>query len=363
MLLALAVVLVCVGIVMVPSAAAITDGVFDVMLRQLLYALVGIGALVAMMHVDYHELSRPRLITALLAVTLVSLVAVYFFPAKNNANRWIPLGPMQWQPSELAKVVAIIFTAAVLARRMHRINDFRYALAPVLGVVGVLALLIVKQPDLGTSAVLVGVVFAMLVVAGMSWRFVAGGALLLLPVAAYFVVMEPFRWKRLLGFMDQSTGLLDVNYQVNQAKIALGSGGLFGQGLGNSVQKRLFLPEPDNDFIFAVIGEELGLVVTTLLVIAFVMIGWRGLKAALRAPDRFGTLLGIGLAMMVCLQALLNMSVVTGLVPNKGIPLPMISRGGSSLLMNLIAMGILMNISRQASTTAAASVEARPGSA
>jgi cell division protein FtsW len=180
----------------------------------------------------------------------------------------------------------------------------------------------------------------------------------MLPVLTAFILMYPYRVKRVLAFLDPSSATLGDNYQLWQSKIAIGSGGLFGLGLGNGVQKLFFLPEPHNDFIFAVIGEELGLLGTTAMIIAFGVIAWRGLRAALVAPDRFGSLLGVGLAMMVSLQAFVNMSVVTGLAPTKGIPLPLVSAGGSSLLMNLIAMGILLNISQQASPTASASMDA-----
>lgn len=358
-----AIALVCVSLVMVSSASAVIDKddgqVYDIMLGLLPHAVLGITALFVMMRIDYHELRRPQVIWTLLAVTVLALVAVYFFTPVKGATRWIMIGGFRAQPSELAKVAAIIFAAAVLERRMHRVNDFKNTLVPILGVAGILALLIVNQPDLGTAVMLVAAVFVMLLAAGLSWRFVAGSLLLLLPLLAFYIATHQYRVERISVFWNQSADPLNKGYQLNQSKIALGSGGLLGQGLGNSVQKRLFLPEPDNDFIFSVIGEEFGLVGTTLILLAFAVLAWRGLRAALLAPDRFGTLLGIGFVTMICFQAFLNMSVVTGLAPTKGIPLPLISKGGSSLLMNLIAVGILLNISQQASAKAAAAVEAR----
>jgi len=186
-----------------------------------------------------------------------------------------------------------------------------------------------------------------------------GVVLLMLPALTYFIVAHGWRTARVLAFLNPTAHKLGESFQLEQSKIALGSGGLFGLGLYKGVQKLFFLPEPHNDFIFAVIGEELGLIGTTALLVCFGVIAWRGLRAALLAPDRFGTLVGIGLAMMVGMQAFINMSVATGLAPTKGIPLPLVSAGGSSLLVNLLAMGILLNISQQASPAAAAAVDAR----
>ena len=359
-----AVALVCASLVMVFSASTVIsetrDGrAYEVFLRQFGWALLGLAALFAMMRIDYHELRRPAVIWSVLGFTAVALVAVFLFPARNGAHRWIAVGPLTWQPSELAKVVAIVFTAAILERRMHRINDVKYALAPVALVAGGLALLIVVQPDLGTPVILVLAVLSMVFAAGLSWRYLAGVGLLMLPVLAYFIATEPYRVERMLAFINPGEGRLGPEYQLIQSKIAVGSGGWLGLGLGQGLQKLFFLPEPHNDFIFAVIGEEIGLLGTTAVLVAFGIIAWRGLRAALLAPDRFGTLLGVGLAMMVTLQAFINMSVVTGLAPTKGIPLPLISAGGSSLLMNLIAIGILLNISQQASATATTVVDGR----
>ena len=358
-----AVVLVGASLAMVFSASAViadsNGSPYEVFLRQLPWALIGLVALFVMMRIDYHELRRPQVIWGLIGFTFVALAAVFAFPARNGAHRWISFNQLTWQPSELAKVVAILFTAAILERRMHRINDLKYSLTPVAFVAGGLALMIVFQPDLGTPLMLLLAVFAMVFAAGLSWRYLVGLGLLMLPVLAYFIATEPYRVQRILAFLNPEAGLQEENYQLTQSKIAIGSGGWFGLGLGNGLQKLFFLPEPHNDFIFAVIGEELGLLGTTAMLVAFGVIAWRGLRASLLAPDRFGSLLGIGLTMMVALQAFINMSVVTGLAPTKGIPLPLVSAGGSSLMMNLIAMGILLNISQQSSTTAASAVDAR----
>jgi cell division protein FtsW len=352
-------VLVCTSVVMVFSAMSTPKASLFQMLRQLAWAVAGVAALLAAMRLDYHQLRRPVVIWSVLGIAVAGLLAVFFFNPRNGANRWIDLKFATLQPSELAKLAAIFFAAAILERRMHRINDVGYALAPIAVVTGGLAFLVVIEPDLGTAAVIVLVVVTMLFAAGMSWRYLAAGFMLMLPLLTYLILAFPWRFARILAFLNPSDATLPENYQLIQSKIALGSGGAVGLGLGNSQQKLFFLPEPQTDFIFAVIGEELGLIGTTAIVICFVVIAWRGLRAALLAPDRFGTFVGIGIAMLVGVQALINMSVVTGLAPTKGIPLPLVSAGGSSLFVTMLAMGILLNISQQASSTAAASVSAR----
>ncbi len=351
--------LVCTSVVMVVSASAYLHDLQGTLTRQLGLSIFGVILLFAAMRTDYHHLRRPVVIWTLLAICVVGLVAVFFFTERNGARRWIAIPGLTLQPSELAKLAAVIFAAAILERRMHRINEVGYSLLPIAVVTGALAFLIVKEPDLGTSAVLVLIVLTMVFAAGLSWRLVVGVVLLMLPALTYFIVAYGWRTARVLAFLNPTAHKLAENFQLEQSKIALGSGGVFGLGLYKGVQKLFFLPEPHNDFIFAVIGEELGLIGTTALLVCFGVIAWRGLRAALLAPDRFGTLVGIGLAMMVGMQAFINMSVATGLAPTKGIPLPLVSAGGSSLLVNLLAMGILLNISQQASPAAAAAVDAR----
>jgi len=354
-----ALILVCTSVVMVVSASAATDSMTTVLIRQLGFAAVGVIGMFAAMRTNYHHLQRPMLIWTAIAVSVIGLIAVFFFHERNGAHRWVGFYSLSVQPSEFAKITAVIFAAAILERRMHRIDDVKYSLLPVAIVTGVLAFLIVEEPDLGTSIVVVMAVMAMVFVAGLSWRYLSGSLLLLLPAVTYYIVTHPFRINRVMAFLhpDEHTQL-NEGWQLLQSKIALGSGGLLGLGLGGSMQKRFFLPEANNDFILAVIGEEMGLIGTTALLICFAVIAWRGLRAALLAPDRFGTLLGIGMSMMIAMQAFLNMTVVTGMAPTKGIPLPLVSAGGTSLVINLLAMGILLNISQQRSSAAAATVDA-----
>lgn len=328
-------------------------------LKQVVILSVGLVAMFVAMRTDYHRLRQPSVIWSLIIIAVVGLIAVYFFGPRKGASRWILIGSYTFQPSEIAKLAAIVFTAAVLERRMHRVNDFAYTILPIGLLTGLFAFLIVYEPDLGTAVAIVAFVGTMMVAAGLHWRQVLILGCAAVPIVTFFVLTVGFRANRLASWAGYGAPDARVAWQVKQSLTALGSGGVFGIGFGASNQKAYFLPEAHNDFIFAIVGEELGLIGTTLVLAAFAFIAWRGLRAALLAPDRFGTLLGIGLSMMVAMQALINISVVTNMAPTKGIPLPLVSAGGSSLVINLIAIGILLNISQQASPMAAASVDTR----
>lgn len=353
--------LVCASVVMVYSASAVQaqtkyNQPYFFLFKQLEWSVLGFLLLLVAMRIDYHQYRRPLLIWTFLGVVVVGLLAVFLFGPSHGARRWIAIGGISMQPSEFAKLAAIFFSAALLERRMHRINDLSYALLPVGIVTATLAGLIVREPDFGTSFMVVSIVATIVFAAGLSYRYLAGSVLMLLPLAMILVASEPYRVRRVMTFLDPWQDPLGAGYQSIQALIAVGSGGTFGTGLMGGVQKLFYIPEPHTDYIFAVIAEELGLVGTTVVVLCFGVITWRGLRTALVAPDRFGALLALGLTAMVALQALFNMSVVVGMLPTKGIPLPFVSNGGSSLAVNLIAMGILLNISQQASTTAAMAV-------
>jgi cell division protein FtsW len=350
--------LVCASVVMVYSASAVQAQALHqtpafYLYKQLAWTVLGVMIMLVVMRIDYRHYRKPALIWPLVAGAVILLVAVFFFEPINGANRWIDLGVVNVQPSELAKLVAILFTVALLERRMHRVNEPAYALAPIGVVTIAFTSLIVIEPDLGTAAVLVGVVLTVVFAAGLSYRYLFGAVLVLLPVLAAFLATS-FRWKRLLVFWNPWIDPLGTGYQIINSLVAVGSGGWFGTGLGEGVQKLYYIPEPHTDFILAVIAEELGLLGTTVTLVCFVVIAWRGLRASLVAPDRFGSLLALGLTMMITLQACVNMSVVINLLPTKGIPLPFVSSGGSSLLANLVAMGILLNISQQATATVGA---------
>ena len=342
-----------VSLVMVYSASAVfAQDKFDsqnkFLIKQAAYIGLGLLLLAVAMRVDYHVYRRPVVIWSALAVSVVLLFAVFGFDKINNARRWISFPGFTLQPSEFAKLAAIFVTAALLERRMHRINEPRYALLPIGIVTGVLTGLIVLQPDFGTSAALLGVVLVMVFSAGLPFRHVAAVAGVLVPVAAIVVWIEPYRWERVTTFMNPEADPTRAGFQLLQSIIAVGSGGPFGRGLMEGVQKLFYIPEAHNDFIYAIIGEELGLVGTTAVLICFCVIAVRGIRAAMFAPDRLGALLATGLTAMIAVQAFVNISVVLGLLPTKGIPLPFVSNGGSSMIANMIAMGIILNITQHA---------------
>jgi cell division protein FtsW len=348
------------SVVMVYSASAVQAAdkfqlPYYFLYKQLAWAVCGFGAMFVVMRIDYHVYRKPSVIWLLLLVTMALLVAALLFgPLINGTRRWLSFHAFSLQPSELAKLAAILFTAAVLERRMHRIGELGYTLAPVAAVTLSLAGLVLLEPDFGTAAAIVLIVFAMLYAAGLRYRHLVTTMLLVLPVATLLVVLEPYRFRRVLAFLDPEGSKADAGFQLWQSLIALGSGGAIGRGLGGSIQKLFFLPEAHTDFIFSIIGEELGLIGTTVVLAAFALIAWRGLRVSLLAPDRFGSLMALGITMMIAVQALLNITVVTGLAPTKGLPLPFVSNGGSSLLINMVAMGVLLNISQQSSATVAA---------
>jgi cell division protein FtsW len=314
--------------------------------RQSLWAALGLALLAIAMHVDYRTYRSDTFIWIVIAVVVMLLVAVLFARPINDARRWLDIGGLGIQPSELAKLVSVLFAALILERRMHRINEVGYSLLPIGIVVGGLAALILKQPDYGTAACLLLVVGVMVFSAGLHYRYLIAGTVLLLPVMALVLVSESYRVRRIVSFLDPWADPLGDGWQAVQSLIAVGTGGVFGRGLMSGVQKLFFLPEPHTDFIFAVIGEELGLIGASSVLLCFCVIAWRGLRIALRAEDAFGSFVALGLTTMICAQALINMSVVLSLLPPKGITLPLVSAGGSSLLVSLLAVGVLLNISQ-----------------
>lgn len=343
-----------ISLVMVFSASArYADERFDsqylFLIKQGAFVIGGLILMAFGMRVDYHQYKRPVVIWSAVGTALALLIVVFGFPEINGTRRWISVPGFTLQPSELAKLAAVFFTAAILERRMHRINDIKFALLPIGVLVAVFAGLIVMQPDFGTSAALTGVVLAMVSSAGLSFRYLAAVVAMLVPLAGLAIYMEPYRWKRFLIFLDPESDPLGRGFQLRQSLIAVGSGGIFGRGFMDGVQKLFYIPEPHTDFIYAVISEELGLIGATVILACFVIIAVRGLRTSMFAPDRFGSLLAIGLTAMLAAQAFVNLSVVIGLVPTKGIPLPFVSNGGSSMLVSLFAMGILLNVSQFAS--------------
>ena len=340
------------GVVMVYSASAViavqeNHSQFHYVMKQGIWTLIGFGAMFVMMRFDYQLLNRAWIVYGILFVTIVLLLAVFAFPPINGARRWIRMPGFSVQPSEIAKLSLAVFVAYFIQRRAGEEQSFWKTFLPCMFVLAVIGGLVVKE-DLGTAMMLAIIVFTMCYAGGVRARHILIATVPALLFVGNMLIFTPFRMKRLSAFIDPWADAQGTGYQVVQSLIAVGSGGQNGLGFAQGRQKLLFLPFAHSDFIFAVIGEELGLIGALLVVFVFAVFLWRGMRAALRAPDRFGMLLGIGIVVGIVAQALLNISVVLALLPTKGIPLPFISYGGSSLVPTLAAVGILLNISQYA---------------
>ena len=349
--------LVCVSVVMVYSASAVMamerfHQPYLFVTKQLMWAVLGTVLLQLVMRLDYRTYKEPVFIWTGLAIVGLCLVAVLFSAPVNGARRWFSVLGLGVQPSELAKLVGIFFLSDTLARRMHRIDDIRYALLPIAIVVLALVGLILLEPDFGTAMSFLIIAAIMVFAAGLNYRYMAGALLCALPTLYLVAMSTAYRRRRMLAFLNPWDDPLGSGFQIIQSLIAVGTGGVTGRGLMNGVQKLFFLPEPHTDFIFSVISEELGLAGATVVLVCFLVITWRGLRVAMHAPDSFGAFLALGLTTMVAVQAFVNISVVLGLMPTKGISLPFVSFGGSSLLISLVGMGVLLNVSQHASSEA-----------
>jgi cell division protein FtsW len=343
--------LVCASVVMVYSASAVLaterfNQPYLFLIRQLMWAALGLSAMTLAMRFDYRNYREPSFIWMSLGTVTLALVVVLFSTPINGSSRWFGVGGIGVQPSELAKLSAIFFVAAILERRMERIDEVGYALVPIGLVVAMLAGLILAEPDVGTAMTLFIIAATMVFAAGVNYRYVVGVILGGLPLAYLGLMSASYRRRRLMAFWNPWIDPLGDGFQIIQSLIAVGAGGMFGRGFMAGVQKLFYLPEPHTDFIYAVIGEEFGLVGTSIILLCFVVIAWRGLHVAIHAPDRFGSFLAVGLTTMMAVQAFVNISVVLGMMPTKGIPLPLVSFGGSSLVISLLGMGILLNVSQ-----------------
>ncbi len=321
-------------------------------IRQGIWVALGLVGLFATMTVDYRRFCNRTALMWLAGATVLGLVAVFFCRPINNAHRWLGIGGgLGIQPSEFAKFVAILFVATVLERRLEEHEPLDPGLVQASALLLVFMALIVVEPDYGSAIVLLATACAMVFVAGLPYRRVVT-ALLVLPLPLVAIMLfAPYRRQRLLAFMNPYDDPLGKGFQTIQSLIAVGTGGVWGKGFMAGVQKMFYLPEAHSDYIFAVIAEERGLVGSVIVLLCFAVIIWRGLRVARRAPDAFGCLLAVGITTMIGLQAMVNLGVVVGLLPSKGIPLPFVSAGGSSMLVSLAAMGVLLNISQQASAT------------
>lgn len=318
--------------------------------RQVVWALVGLALLTVALHTDHRVFADRRAVAGLVAITVILLVATYvpgIGRTVNGARRWIRLGGLAFQPSELAKFVIVVYVSYALARKGDRIRDFANGLLPPMIVTALFMLLVALQPDFG-AAMTIGVVAAILFFAGGARLVHLGGlAVAVLPLAVVAVLRSPYRLRRVFSFLDPWADPHGAGHQIIQSFLALGSGGVIGRGLGEGRQKLLFLPERHSDFIYAVIGEELGLVGALGVLALFFFVLARGVRIARTAGDRFSGYLALGITLIICLQGLMNMAVVSGLIPTKGIALPLVSYGGSSLVVTLGAVGVLLNISRE----------------
>jgi cell division protein FtsW len=317
------------------------------LLRQSAWAGAGFVALVVMMYLDYRRLASPAVVFPALALQLILLVVVLFTDRSHNTHRWLHLGPASLQPSEFSKIVLVVFLAYFLEQRRGEANDVQHTLLPIALTTGATTALVMAEPDFGTALAIAMIVAVMLFAAGLRLKYFATVALAALPVVCWLVFHATYRYNRVLAFLNPYADPLGKGFHIIQSFIAVGTGGITGVGLMEGKQKLFYLPEPQTDFIFAVVSEELGFMGATALVAAFGIILWRGLRASATCACEFGRLLAIGLTVMVVGQALVNMSVVLGLLPTKGIPLPLISYGGSSLFVTLAAVGILLNISQE----------------
>ncbi len=340
------------GAVMVYSASAILaeknfGSQFYFLARQGRWAVVGLIAMAVAMRIDYRHYKRPAIVFSLLGTTLVLLVAVLFMREINGTNRWITYGGFfSLQPSEVSKLALIAFLAFYLENRKDRLDEFKKTFLPAAGLSLFMIALVAAEPDLGTALALGMVFSAMMFQAGVRVRYLATLALPVAPALAGMLLLVPWRLQRLMDFLDPWQNQTTSSFQVVQSLIAIGSGGTGGVGFAQGKQKLFYLPAPHTDFIFAVVGEELGLIGAATVVMVFGLLAWRGFRAAKFAPDMFGQLIAIGLTVMITAQALFNISVTLSLVPTKGIPLPFISYGGSSLAISLFAAGVLLNVSK-----------------
>jgi len=344
--------LVFVGLIMVFSASAVMakerfGSPYEFVLRQFAWAVAGVLAMFGLMNLDYKRYRHPAIVFSLVGIVTLLLISVFFLDRSHNTHRWFRLGPLSFQPSELAKPAIIIYLAYFLETRTKMMEDWKHTLLPAVGPSFVVAVLIAAQPDLGTAIAICAITLTVLFIAGMELKYFLY-PLAAAPIVFYFLVWRvPWRHQRILAFMDPFSDPLGRGFHIIQSLISVSTGGITGVGLMEGKQKLFFLPEPHTDFIFAVIGEEFGLLGTIFVVALFGLLLYRGVRVAIVARDTFARYLAIGIVSMIVIQAFFNISVVLALLPTKGIPLPFISYGGSSLFVMLASVGVLLNITKQ----------------
>ncbi len=345
--------LVVLGLAMVFSASAVVaearyGSPYTFLGKQALWGFLGVIAMFVTMRIDYRRYNSPLFIRTVFGLTVLLLLVVFAMPGSHATHRWIRFGGFfTFQPSEIAKPTLALYLAWFLHTRLHAMRDFRNTILPALIPALVLTGLVVKEPDLGTALVLFATTCLVLVLAGMEWKYLLGAFAFVAPVIAGLLFLVPWRRARMMVFLNPEADPQGAGFHINQSLIAVGTGGWTGRGYMEGVQKLFYLPEPHTDFIFANIAEELGFLGAAFLVCLFVILGWRGLRAVFLLQDPFARLLAFGITVTILIQAFFNISVVIALLPTKGIPLPFISSGGTSLCIMLASMGILLNLTRE----------------
>jgi len=353
-ILLLVIMLTCFGIVMVYSASSImaakkySDG-FYFLKRQGIYAVLGFCAMITAMRIDYHYWRRLAVPMLLICLGLLTLV---FIPGiggtAKGASRWVHLPGFNFQPSELAKVALIVYMAYSLDKKQEKLKEFMAGFVPYMVILAILLGILLKQHDMGAALTMGAVALSMLFAAGTRPRYIFGMGVLAAPFIYYMIVTEAYRMRRITAFLNPWQDPSNSGFQIIQSWIAFGTGGIFGQGLGEGKQKLFYLPEAHTDFIFSVIAEELGFIGVIVIATMFLVLLQRSIKVAVCAEDSFGRFLAFGIAILISLEAFINMGVVTGLLPTKGLALPFVSYGGSSLIISLFAVGLLLNVSSSA---------------
>ena len=344
--------LVCTSIVMVYSASAVIatekwQDPYRFLFKQAAWVLIGLSLVPIVMHIDYRSYRQPAVIWSALGIAGFALVAVLFSSPVNGASRWLHIGPLGVQPSELAKIAIILFTAALLERRMDRIDELPYALLPIGVTTGVIVGLILVEPDLGTAVSVLVIAGAMVFAAGISYRYILALALVAIPAFYVVVMAQAYRVHRMLAFLDPWSDPQGKGYQVIQSMIAVGTGGFFGTGLMGGIQKLFYLPEAHTDFLLAVVGEELGFAGVAAIIALFTWLTMRAFSIGAQAAKLeryFSALVAQGIAIWLSVQSIINMGVNVGLLPTKGLTLPFLSFGGSGVVANCCALALLLRI-------------------
>ncbi len=346
------IILICVGVVMIYSSSGIyalqeLDDSAYFLKRHVIFLCIGILLTFGVMMLDYRELrkwAKPMLIFAVVMLALVLIPGIG--KASYGARRWFQVGPINFQPSEFAKLALLVYTADFLARKKNKIGNFTQGFLPLMLILGFICLLVIRQPDFGSSVLMAMIVLIMMFIAGARLWHMGLVIVAALPVVYLLIVRAPYRLARMMAFINPWEDSRGIGFQLAQSQIAFGSGGFLGVGLGKSMQKLFYLPAAHTDFILSIIGEELGFLGASMVIALFVLLIFQGARLAARTADPFGYFLGIGIVVMLALQSVINVGVSIGALPTKGLPLPFISYGGSALVFNLIAIGLLLNISR-----------------